>query len=139
MPFANQSEVGTVNNPFEFHCGMVQLCVNFGAGYTWFSVNVNPGSMALNSLFSNLTPCENDRIIGQQSFATYYGTQWVGSLSAIDPKAMYKMKLCSQHTWCKQGSPASIEPITIASGYPWLGYLPQSDLPINTALANIVP
>ncbi|MCX6278360.1 MAG: hypothetical protein NT004_09710, partial [Bacteroidetes bacterium] len=139
MPFANQSEVGTVGSPFEFHCGMVQLCTTFGAGYTWFSVNVNPGSMALNSLFSNLTPCENDRIIGQQSFATYFGTQWVGSLSAIDPKAMYKMKLCTQQSWCKQGSPVSIEPITIASGYPWIGYLPQSDLPINTALAGLVP
>jgi len=139
MPFVNQSEVGTVNNPFEFHCGLVELCVSFGVGYTWFSVNVNPGSMSLNSLFSNIAPCENDRIIGQQSFATYYGTQWVGSLSSIDPTAMYKMKLCSQQTWCKQGLPVNITPMTIASGYPWIGYLPQSDLPINTALAGIVP
>ncbi|MEI7982052.1 MAG: hypothetical protein WCI71_10395 [Bacteroidota bacterium] len=139
LPFVNQSEVGTMNDPYSFHCGMVELCNTFGAGYTWFSVNVNPGSMSLNTLFSNLTPCENDRIIGQQSFATYYGTQWVGSLAAIDPNAMYKMKLCSQQTWCKAGLPAPVVPITLASGYPWIGYLPQSDLPINTALANIVP
>ncbi|MEI7724696.1 MAG: Ig-like domain-containing protein [Bacteroidota bacterium] len=139
MPFVNQSEVGTLTSPFEFHCGWVPLCVNFGAGYTWFSVNVNPGSMTLNSLFSNLTPCENDRIIGQNSFATYYGTQWVGSLATIDPKAMYKMKLCSQQSWCKNGLPVSITPINVSSGYPWIGYLPQSDLAINTALAGIAP
>lgn len=139
MPFVHQTEVGTMGAPFEFHCGTVELCVNFGAGYTWYSVNVNPGSMSLNSLFGNLTPCENDRIIGQTSFATYYGTQWVGSLSTINPAAMYKMKLCSQQTWCKQGIPVTNSPITVPSGYPWIGYLPQSDLPINTAIANISP
>ena len=139
MPFVNQSEIGAMNNPFEFHCGMTQLSINFGAGYTWFSVNVNPGSMTLNSLFNNITPCENDRIIGQQAFATYFGTQWVGSLTTIDPTAMYKMKLCSQQTWTKPGSPVSIAPMTIASGYPWIGYLPQNDLPINSAITNISP
>ncbi|MFZ4398655.1 MAG: T9SS type A sorting domain-containing protein [Bacteroidales bacterium] len=138
VAFVNQSENGTMSNPSAFHCGFVELCNSFGAGYTWFSVNVNPGSMSLNSLFSNILPCENDRIIGQQSFATYFGNQWVGSLSNIDPTAMYKMKLCSQQTWCKQGSPVSITPINISGGYPWLGYLPQINMPINTALSGIV-
>jgi hypothetical protein len=139
IPFVNQTEIGTMATPFEFHCGLVELCNNFGAGYNWFSVNVNPGSMSLNSLFNNLTPCENDRIIGQQSFATYYGSQWVGSLTTIDPKAMYKLKLCSQQTWCKQGLPVTNQPITVASGYPWIGYLPQTNLAINTALSGISP
>jgi stress response protein SCP2 len=139
LPFISQSNIGSLSNPVDFHCGNIELCNNFGAGYTWFSVNINPGSMNLNSLFNNLTPCENDRIIGQQSFATYFGNQWVGSLSTIDPKAMYKMKLCSLQSWCKQGLPVTIQPITIASGYPWIGYLPQVNLPINTALANISP
>ncbi|MFZ4398656.1 MAG: BACON domain-containing protein [Bacteroidales bacterium] len=136
--FINQSEQGTISNPLSFHCGMVELCNSFGAGYTWFSVNINPGTMTLNSLFSNITPCENDRIIGQQAFATYYGNQWVGSLNTIDPTAMYKMKLCTQQTWCKQGLPVNIVPINISSGYPWIGYLPQSNIAINTALAGIV-
>ena len=139
LPFVNQSEAGTINAPFEFHCGASQLCVDFGAGYTWFSVNVNPGSMSLNSLFSNLSPQENDRIVGQQLFAAYSGNQWVGSLASIDPKAMYKMKLSTQQTWCKQGTPVAISPINVGSGYPWIGYLPQDENPINIALANISP
>ena len=139
ISFVNQSDIGTISIPFLFHCGLVELCNTFGAGYTWFSVNVNPGSMTLNSLFSNITPCENDRIIGQQAFATFYGTQWIGSLNTIDPTAMYKMKLCTQQTWCKFGLPVPIVPITISSGYPWIGYLPQSNLPINTALNSITP
>jgi len=139
LPFIDQSEIGTIANPFAFHCGSVQLCINFGAGYTWFSVNVDPGSMTLNTLFDNLNACENDRIIGQQTFATYYGNQWVGSLTAISPTAMYKLKLCTSQTWCKVGTPVPIVPISIGSGYPWIGYLPQSDLPINTALTGIVP
>jgi hypothetical protein len=139
LTFANQSVVGNINNPVDFHCGVSELCNNFGAGYTWFSVNVNPGSMSLNSLFSNITPCENDRIIGQQTFATYYGNQWIGSLNEIDPTAMYKMKLCSQQIWCKQGLESNIQPISISSGYTWIGYLPKINLPVNTALSNIIP
>ncbi len=139
LPFIDQSEIGAFTDPFAFHCGSVQLCINFGAGYTWFSVNIDPGSMALNTLFDNLNACENDRIIGQQTFATYFGNQWVGSLSAISPTAMYKLKLCTSQNWSKVGTPVPIVPISIGSGYPWIGYLPQSDLPINTALTGIVP
>jgi hypothetical protein len=139
IQFINMSEVGTISNPFKFNCGLTELCVDFGAGYTWFSVNVYPGSMTLGTLFSNITPCENDRVIGQQSFAVYYGTGWVGSLTAIDPNAMYKMKLCSAQQWCKQGLPVPPAPLNIPAGYSWIGYLPQTDLSINTALGNIVP
>ncbi len=129
LPFIDQSEIGTIANPFAFHCGSVQLCINFGAGYTWFSVNVDPGSMTLNTLFDNLNACENDRIIGQQTFATYYGNQWVGSLTAISPTAMYKLKLCTSQTWCKVGTPVPIVPISIGSGYPWIGYLHRAICP----------
>lgn len=139
VTFIDPSEIGTLTDPFELHCGLIELCIDFGTGYTWFSVNVNPGSMALNPLFSGLNVCENDRIIGQQAFAVYYSGHWVGSLKAINPAAMYKLKLCTQQKWCVVGQPVPVLPITIGSGYPWIGYLPQVDLPINTALGGIIP
>jgi len=139
LQFENQALIGDMTDPFEFHCGLTELCINFGAGFTWFSVNVDPGGLSINNVFNNISPCQNDRIIGQQSFATYWGTQWVGSLNVIDPMAMYKMKLCSSQTWCKEGFPVEVSPMTIGSGYPWIGYLPQSDLPINVALENLDP
>jgi len=139
VTFIDPSEIGTLTDPFELHCGSIELCIDFGAGYTWFSVNVNPGSMALNPLFSGLNVCENDRIIGQQAFAVYYSGHWVGSLKTINPAAMYKLKLCTQQKWCVIGQPVPVLPITIGSGYPWIGYLPQVDLPINTALGGIIP
>lgn len=49
------------------------------------------------------------------------------------------MKLCTQQNWCATGTCVSVTPISLGSGYTWLGYLPQSNLPINTALSGCVP
>jgi hypothetical protein len=95
--FVNQSEVGTLENPFVFNAGMVEMQYDFGAGYTWFSVNLKPGDMGINNVFSGLAAASNDRIIGQTSFAVYDGgtSQWIGSLLTMDSKQMYIMKLAS--------------------------------------------
>ncbi|CAN2044187.1 exported hypothetical protein [Candidatus Magnetomoraceae bacterium gMMP-1] len=141
LAFQDQHEEGALDNPFIFNAGLTEITINFGAGYTWFSVNANPGSMDCNDLFSNLTPAANDRIIGQTSFAVYSGSQWVGSLSTIDPKKMYKMKLSMEQEWSKQGQPIlpSSNPINLGAGYNWIGYLPQKQLEINNALENLTP
>ncbi|MBK9290884.1 MAG: hypothetical protein IPM52_04570 [Bacteroidetes bacterium] len=113
--------------------------LNFGEGYTWFSVNVNPGSMAPGILFPGLNPCEDDRIIGQTAFALYNGTNWVGSLNNLNPNAMYKMKLCGQRQQTIQGSPASIAPVSLPQGFSWIGFTPQQCMPVNVALSGMNP
>jgi PKD repeat protein len=137
--FENQQQIGSPGNPYPFECGQHELSLNFGEGYTWFSANIDPGSMTLNNLFEPLNPCEEDRILGQNTFATWYNNQWMGSLTAINPSWMYKMQLCSQQSMNIQGQPVANNPITLGAGYTWLGYLPQSGLSINDALANITP
>ncbi len=115
------------------------LTLNFGQGYTWFSVNVNPGSMGLNDLFTELEPCYDDRIIGQTSFALYTGSMWAGTLSQLALDRMFRMRLCSQQSITLSGEPAPIEPIALNAGYTWLGYVPQACMPINQALVNMNP
>jgi len=137
--FENQLQVGTPGNPYPFECGQHELPFTFGEGYTWFSVNLNPGSMALNDLFASLSPCEEDRILGQNTFAVVYNGAWVGSLTAIAPSQMYKMQLCSQQNLTIEGQPVANDPILLGSGYTWLGYLPQGGLNINNALAGLQP
>jgi uncharacterized protein (TIGR02145 family) len=139
MVFENQLQVGTPGNPYLFQCALYELDLNFGEGYTWFSVNIDPGSMMLNDLFTGLSPCEEDRIIGQNAFAVVYNGSWVGSLTAISPAQMYKMQLCSEQSLTLEGQPAENEPIMLGAGYTWLGYLPQDGMNINTALAGLSP
>jgi PKD repeat protein len=137
--FENQLQVGTPGNPYPFACGQHELPLAFGAGYNWFSVNIDPGSMALNDLFAELNPCEEDRIIGQNAFSIVYNGNWVGSLTAIDAPGMYKMQLCSQQNLTIAGTPVANDPISLGAGYTWLGYLPQGGLSVNSALSAITP
>jgi Zn-dependent metalloprotease/photosystem II stability/assembly factor-like uncharacterized protein len=143
ITFESQGEVGTLGNPFIFHAGAVEFAYNFGTGYTWFSVNANPGDWNVNTVFAGLNPSDNDRIIGQTNFAVYYaaGSQWVGSLNTIDPKKMYIMKLTNGQTFNLTGLPVNpqLNPISLGAGYTWLGYLPSSANPTNTALQNLSP
>ena len=121
--------------------GAVEVTYNFGSGYTWFSVNANPGNWNVNTVFNGLSPSDNDRIIGQTNFAVYYaaGNQWVGSLSTIDPKKMYIMKLTTGQAFNLTGLPVNpqLNQISLNPGYTWIGYLPKTSMAINTALGNM--
>jgi PKD repeat protein len=137
--FENQAQVGTPSSPYPFECGVNELELNFGEGYTWFSANINPGTMEPNDLFSALQPCGDDRIIGQNSFAIYYDEAWIGSLTEIIPGSMHKMELCSQQSLTIEGMPVENETLLLGDGYTWLGYLPQGQLSVNDALAPLNP
>ena len=141
MDFVNQGEVGTLDNPFVFNGGMIEHVYDFGSGYSWISVNINPGDMGVNTVFDSLQASANDRIIGQTSFAVYDAgsSQWVGSLLNIDYTQMYIMKLAIADEFPIQGLPVnpSANPISLNPGYTWINYLPQTSMPINTALAHM--
>ena len=136
--FINQGEIGTFLEPYQVRCGAIQD-ITFGQGYTWFSLNVNPGSMAPASLFSALTPCYDDRVIGQTSFALYTGSTWVGSLTSLGMDKMYRMKLCNSQSLSLMGEAASLNPINLAAGYTWLGYQPQQCQSVSAAMAGLSP
>jgi len=138
--FENLSEVGTFDNPYQVSCITdVDLNLDFGQGYTWFSENLTPEDAHPNAIFNGLEACNNDRLIGQSSFSVYYNGVWNGTINAVNPFYSYRMKLCEGQTFTATAPPAEITPIQLNAGYTWLGYLPQACLPINDALANIDP
>ena len=136
--FVNQSEIGTFLEPYQVRCGAIQD-VTFGQGYTWFSLNVNPGSMSPASLFTDLTPCYDDRVIGQTSFALFTGSSWIGSLTNLGLDKMYRMKLCSAQNLSLMGEAAALNPISLNAGYTWLGYQPQQCQSVSAAMAELTP
>ncbi|MCE1202948.1 MAG: fibronectin type III domain-containing protein [Bacteroidia bacterium] len=119
--------------------GSSSQSLNFAEGYTWFSVNINPGSMQPGSLFPGLNPCYDDRIIGQTSFALFNGSNWVGSLTSLNANAMYKMKLCSPRSQTISGSPAPLSQLSLPAGFSWIGFAPQQCMSVNAALAGLNP
>ncbi|MCZ7609348.1 MAG: T9SS type A sorting domain-containing protein [Ignavibacterium sp.] len=139
ITFQDNQIIGTYNQPFQFHAGLRTLNLTFNPQYTWFSINVNPSSLNLNSLFNS--PPVNSRIIGQTNFAVWNGTSWVGNLTEIDPKKAYKIYVEQPYTISINGLAIDplTNPISLGSGWTWTGYLPQSGLPINTALQNVSP
>lgn len=115
------------------------LQLNFLQGYTWFSVNVNPGNMSPNSLFTGLNPCYDDRVIGQNSFALYTGSSWFGALNSLSPSFMYRMKLCSPQSVTIQGEVVALQPVSLTPGYTWIGFQPQQCQAVSDALAGLSP
>ncbi len=118
--FVSQGELGTFFDPYSVTCDLdVDLDLNFGQGFTWFSVNVYPGSMLLNPLFADIDPCTDDRVIGQTQFALWTGAEWVGGLTEIDHPSMYRMRLCSNQSITITGSTAPLDPISLSPGFTW--------------------
>ena len=136
--FAPGMDVGTESTPIIMEIG-VNLNMSFPSGWTWFSVNIALDNMALNFILSSVaTP--GDYIKSQTSSATYYaGYGWFGSLNTIEPTKLYKIKVQNTYAIKFSGKPVDVgtTPISLSSGWNWIGYLPQNSMPLSTALASL--
>ena len=141
---------GTINHS-DHTTWRIKLCNNetgksvqkkLSAGWTWFSLNLTNADRSLGTVLSSLNASDGDYIKNQTVSSTYYqGTGWFGELTQIDPKEMYKIKLGKADTLSFEGGPAdpSTHPISIKTGWNWIGYLPQSAKSVTEALSGISP
>jgi len=138
VDFVPGMDVGTESSPVIMEIG-VNLNMSFPGGWTWFSVNIALDNMTLNFILSSLAS-PGDYIKSQTSSSTYYaGYGWFGSLNTIEPTKLYKIKVQNTYAIKFSGKPVDVgtTPISLASGWNWIGYLPQSSLPIKDALATL--
>ncbi|MDY0075737.1 MAG: T9SS type A sorting domain-containing protein [Bacteroidales bacterium] len=155
--FLSNDQLGTITVPKVIEC-QISLQKTIPAGYTWFSANIetnsednpwNPNNYFDGAWFKDDfktpeggNPVLDDRIIGQTDFAVYAtiaaDDQWVGSLTAMSAKKMYRLFMTGGTTRYLKliGSAVANTQITVNPGYTWLGYLPREDLSIGTALAD---
>lgn len=86
---------------------------------------------------------EGDYIKNQTASATYYtATGWYGNLSELSPQEMYMIRL--QGPDCSiayEGQPLDLLalPIPLASGWNWVGYPRQYEMPLPQAMASLNP
>ena len=109
-------------------------------GWTWFSLNVNDGTMNINDVLGSLNPQENDYIKNQTLSATYYdGTGWFGNLEQLNNTEMYKINLSQEDMLVFSALPVDVEqtPINIGIGWNWIGYTPQESILLDDAFSSI--
>ena len=132
---------GNVVTPHELNITTtVDLSIEMGAGWNWFSINAEADDMSLDNVFSALTSTDGDFIKNQSGSAEYYeGFGWYGSLENIDITSMYKMELANSGTLEFTGYPADplSTPISLMDGWNWIGYIPQNSGGIGEALNSI--
>ncbi|MGB1217588.1 MAG: T9SS type A sorting domain-containing protein, partial [Saprospiraceae bacterium] len=114
------------------------------AGWNWISFNLlTPDSTNLNNLLDELEAYPEDILKAQNNFADYnanYG--WVGSLNGtqagIKVEKSYRLYLAEGDTFTIDGYEINTEvrPVPVSIGWNWIGYLPQKNISINTALGN---
>ncbi|MBN2010030.1 T9SS type A sorting domain-containing protein [candidate division KSB1 bacterium] len=137
--FSANAVHGTLTTPVTIDAsGNVAQRIDIAAGWRWISFNKLADDLSLNSMLSNLTPAANDIIKSQTAFAQYDGSQWLGSLAAINNHDMYMIKLTKADSLRYSGDIINplASPIAFASGWNWIGFTPSFNVEINEALAN---
>jgi hypothetical protein len=109
------------------------------SGWNWFSVNTTISNMTIGNVLTNVTS-NGDFIKDQVSSATYYtGTGWFGTLTTISPVRLYKIRVQNSCNISYSGTPVDViaTGIILVTGWNWIGYLPQSAMPIASALSSL--
>ncbi|OQY27257.1 MAG: hypothetical protein B6244_11170 [Candidatus Cloacimonetes bacterium 4572_55] len=140
LTFQADDSYGSVQIPFPVNnCSFCSVSINLVPVWNWISVNVDADDMSLNTTLASINGA-SDRIKSQEGYAEYYsGSGWYGSLTEINPRKMYKIRMTSNATLDFQGDcidPAQY-PISLTPVWNWLGYLPYATSSLNDALSSI--
>ena len=123
--------------------GSITQTTNFTNGWNWWSgyVELN-GASSLQSLENGLgthgvmVKSQNN---GYASYLSGYG--WYGLLTSINNECTYQVKTnaaCSVSLSGNAANPSS-HPVTLTSGWTWVGYPVNASMSVTSALAGITP
>lgn len=117
--------------------------IEFTEGWNWLSTNIECRDRDALSLLQNGLKDNGILLKSRYDFNQYDGSthSWNGSLEAIYNEQMYQVKVNNACSFALNGYLAnpSSHPITIASGWNWIGYLPSNSQSVSTALNSVSP
>jgi hypothetical protein len=119
---------------------MIEQSIALNNGWNWISVNVLNTNPTILQQFKDRIGSAGELLKGQNG-NYIQNPGWAGTLTAINKESMYIAKINATTTLHLDGqaaAPAS-SPITLATGWNWLGYIPQFTLPVTEALNNLTP
>jgi hypothetical protein len=141
--FQPDDVIGDPLNPQVIHTNnFVLRDLSFGFGWNWLSFNLNFPDPDIDAALASLKHPQNDLMKGQNAFSTYLnGTGWLGSLNTLGNTSMYIYRADQADTLKMLGTvlnPAT-NPISVVSGWNWIGYIPNYSLTVNQALSSLNP
>jgi hypothetical protein len=116
---------------------VAQQVISLQRGWNWFSASVMNDNPAILDQVKASLGSAGVMIKGQTAFVQR--PNWIGTLNQISEKSMYLINTNNNHILRLEGqfaNPATT-PISIASGWNWIGYIPSFTLPVKDALAGI--
>ena len=139
--FVPDQVIGTPTSPQVIHTnGYILRRIPLGIGWNWISFNLLYLDNSINNALAYLNYPEDGLIKSQTSFSSYVnGAGWVGSLTAVNNTSMFNYKSTVRDTLRMIGSLISPDtmPISVVTGWNWIGYVPNYSLPINDALGSL--
>ncbi len=119
--------------------GGLLTSIDIVPGWNWLSINLESTDMSLDNVFGSINGSAS-YLKSQNAYAEYYyGYGWWGTLETVSNIEMYKLIASQNNNITFEGTPVDVNStsIPLTAGWNWIGYLPQSPLPINTALSSI--
>ncbi len=121
--------------------GLMTQIIPCNSNWTWVGANIIFPNSDINEVLSSLTPSNGDVVKTQSSFATYYNGSWIGSLTSIDKREMFMLKLTHADSLELEGSAIDFSaPHPIPSGWYWT-VVPstQGDISVSGAYSSTDP
>jgi hypothetical protein len=118
----------------------ITASIDFPAGWTWFSLNLEPDDMSTNAVLSSLLVTSTDLVRDQTTFSQFVeGAGWVGTLTDLRNESMHLINLAEAAELEIVGYAVDPEVTTIqtVSGWNWVGFLPQESQPVDFALSSL--
>jgi hypothetical protein len=136
--FEHDHIIGDPEDPQVIHTNSLILReIPIGYGWNWLSFNLAFPDNSINSALASLT--YPGLIRNQTDFSYFDFGAWIGSLTQLDNTSMYVYGSNEPDTLRMMGNlidPADM-PIPLASGWNWIGYIPNYALPVNEALSSV--
>ena len=145
VTFTTNGVLGTATDPYVFSFIDPVQGVQFTSlpeGWTWWSSYVEQNGIdGLGQMETSLGG--NGIMIKSQSngFVSNYGDFWVGLLSSINNESTYfiQTNAACEMTVTGNLTQASSHPITLSTGWTWIGYPCPTAMSVNTAMSNLTP
>jgi len=118
---------------------VVTQTIPLSAGWSWVSVNITGGSPSLLDQFKESVGDAGNLLKGRNEFIQTPG--WIGTLQGINNGEMYMVNTNAASSLSFTGLPAdpAYTPISLLNGWNWIGYVPQTSMLLDEALAGLTP